>query len=161
MKSRLALGLIAILFAGTTAAHDVKIGDLHISDPYARATVPGQPSGAAYLSIENNGSAEDRLLGASSPVAGSVEIHSMAMEGNVMKMREVKELAIKPSTKVAMRPGDGYHLMLLGLRQPLKTGDNIPLTLSFEKAGKAEVSVTVKDAKDIKTGKDAEGHHMH
>lgn len=160
MKSHLALGLIASLLAGMAAAHDVKIGDLRVSDPYARATVPGQPSGAAYLSIENKGNAADRLLGASSPVADSVEIHTMAMEGNVMRMREAKELAIKPSAKITMQPGDGYHLMLLGLRQPLKAGDTVPLTLSFEKAGKAEVSVIVKDAKDIKPAQDVEGHHM-
>jgi copper(I)-binding protein len=138
------------LFAGfvlssAAFAHSYKIGDLHIGHPWARATVPGQPSGGAYLSIENTGKTSDKLVSASSPIARSTEIHTMSMEGDVMKMREVGSIEIKPAEKIAMQPGNGYHIMMIGLSQPLKTGDKIPMTLTFEKAGKLEVQVYVED----------------
>ncbi|MFX6258590.1 copper chaperone PCu(A)C, partial [Acinetobacter baumannii] len=81
--------------------HEYKLGQLEIGHPYARATVPGQPAAGAYVSLENTGSAPDRLVGVSSPVAKSGEIHTMAMEGNVMKMREVEGgLEVKPGQKI-------------------------------------------------------------
>ena len=108
-----------------------------------------QPSGGAYLTLENRGSAADRLLEVSSPVAASAQIHTMSMEGDVMRMREVGALDLAPATKVDMKPGAGYHIMLVGLKQPLQAGDKFPMTLNFEKAGKIEVSVTV-DGKEAK-----------
>jgi copper(I)-binding protein len=148
---------VAIAFCLPAFAQETKLNDLTIEKPYARATAPHQPAGAAYLTIENKGKSADKLTGASSPVAKSVEIHTMSMEGNVMKMREVGQIELKPSAKLEMKPGDGYHLMLMGLRQPLKAGDTFPLTLTFEKAGKAEVKVTVQEKKESKGG----SHHMH
>jgi copper(I)-binding protein len=154
--------IAALAFAaafGTSAqAQEFKLNGLHINHPYARATVVNQPSGGAYLTIENKGKTADRLIAVSSPVARKVEIHTMSMEGNVMKMREVDGIELKPSAKVEMKPGDGYHLMLTGLQQQLKAGDKFPLTLTFEKAGKTEVSVTVQGKKDAKEGG---MHHMH
>lgn len=146
---------VAVLATAIAHAQEYTLKDLHIERPYARATVANQPSGGAYLSIENKGKTADKLIAAASPVAKSVQIHTMSMEGNVMKMREVSGIELKPSAKVQMKPGDGYHLMLIGLRQPLKAGDKFPLTLTFEKAGKTEVSVTVEDRKD------SGAHHMH
>ncbi len=152
------LTLIAgLALSGVVSAHDYQAGDLHVSHPWARPTVPGQPSGGAYLSIENKGKAGDKLISAASPVAKSTEIHTMSMDGNVMKMREVGSIDIKPSEKIAMQPGKGYHIMLIGLSQPLKTDDKIPLTLTFEKAGKLEVSVHVEDKSAGKGGME----HMH
>ncbi|WP_019142073.1 copper chaperone PCu(A)C [Noviherbaspirillum massiliense] len=146
MRLRFFLSLGALLAATATAhAHDYQLGELHIGQPFARPSVPGQTSGAAYLSIENRGKTGDKLIGAASPAARAVEIHTMSMEGNLMKMREAGEVAIAPSQKIVMQPGQGYHLMLLGLKQPLKAGDKLPLTLNFEKAGKTEVSVLVQD----------------
>jgi periplasmic copper chaperone A len=139
-------------------AQEYKLNGLHIDRPYARATVANQPAGGAYLTIENKGKAADRLIAASSPVAMKVEIHTMSMESNVMKMRQVDGIELKPSAKIEMKPGDGYHLMLMGLQQPLKAGEKFPLTLTFEKAGKTEVSVTVQDKKESKGGGT---HHMH
>jgi copper(I)-binding protein len=69
----------------------------------------------------------------------------MAMDGNVMKMREVDGVDLPPNSKVAMQPGDGYHIMLMGLKKPLAAGDKFPMTLRFEKAGKVDVSVKVED----------------
>lgn len=138
------------LISASTYAHDYKAGDLRIEHPYARATVAGQPAGAAYLTIENKGKEIDKLISVSSPIAKTVEIHSMSMDGNIMKMREVQSIELKPSAKVAMKPGDSYHIMLIGLKQALKVGDKFSLTLGFEKSGTAEVVVWVEgnDAKE-------------
>lgn len=154
---------IAFTFGAAAHAHDYKAGDLRIQHPYARAIVAHQPSGAAYLAIENKGKNADKLIAVSSPVAKSAEIHTMSMDGNVMKMREVDGIDIKPSARVAMQPGHGYHIMLVGLKQPLKPGDKFPLTLTFEKSGKVDVSVSVeeKDAKSGKADADAAAHQHH
>lgn len=144
MFFRKTLLTIALASASILAhAHSFKLGDLQVDHPHARATVPGQPSGAAYLSIENKGKTADKLIAVSSPVAKSAEIHTMSMEGNVMKMREVQVIEIAPGAKVEMKPSDGYHLMLMGLKQPLKKDDKFPLTLTFEKAGKLNIDVHV------------------
>ncbi|TFV90878.1 copper chaperone PCu(A)C [Oxalobacteraceae bacterium OM1] len=153
MKSIRAMLVAAALFAGAVQAHEFKAGDLRIGHPHARATVAAQPTGAAYLSIQNKGKAADRLIAASTPVAQSVEIHSMKMDGNVMRMREVAAIEVPAGGKVSLAPGADYHLMLVGLKQPLKLDDAFPLTLTFEKAGKVEVSVTVDGA--------AAGGHQH
>ena len=147
----------AIAFCFPAFAQEMKLKDLTIEKPFARATAPHQPAGAAYVTIENKGKTADKLTGASSPVAQSVEIHTMTMEGNVMKMREVGQIELKPSSKIEMKPGDGYHLMLMGLQQPLKAGETFPITLTFEKAGKAEVKATVQEKKESQ----GSSHHMH
>ena len=142
----LATFAVAAAFGIPAHAEETRLNDLRIHDPFARATAPKQPAGGAYITIENKGRANDALVGASSPVARSVEIHTMAMEGNVMKMREVGRVEIKAGERIEMKPGDGYHLMLMGLKQPLKAGESFPVTLVFEKAGKTDVKVTVRDA---------------
>ena len=142
----------ALLIGASACAQEYKVGDLRIQHPYARTTAPNQASGGAYVSIENTGKNSDTLISASAPVAKSVQMHTMSMEGDVMKMREVQYIELKPSSKIAMKPGDGYHLMLIGLKQELKAGDKFPLTLNFEKAGKIEVSVAVEE-RDAKADK--------
>lgn len=144
MYLRLALAALLVVSA-PLHARDFNVGKLFIEQPAARPTRPGQPGGAAYVSIENRGSAADRLVGASSPVAGKTEIHTMSMQDNVMRMREVDAITIDPGTRIVMRPGEGYHLMLLNLKKPLKAGEQFPLTLRFAKAGKVEVTVEVSD----------------
>ncbi len=134
----------ALLIATAAHCHDFNLGSLHIGHPFARPTVAQQPAGAAYLSIENRGKADDSLVRVSSPVAREVQIHSMSMEGDVMRMREVLRLDLKPASVINMKPGDGYHIMLIGLKRPLKVGDKFPMTLVFEKAGEVEVSVAVE-----------------
>ncbi|HZS80349.1 MAG TPA: copper chaperone PCu(A)C [Herbaspirillum sp.] len=124
--------------------HDYLLGNLQISHPWTRATVPGQSSGGVYLRIENKGPTSDRLVSASSPIAQITEIHTMSMEDNVMKMREIGSIEIKPAEEIFMQPGKGYHIMLIGLNQSLKAGDRILLTLTFEKAGKLDVMAYVK-----------------
>lgn len=146
MSLRCLTTLLSLLFLSFAVhAHEYQVGDLRIAHPWARPTVAGQLSGGAYLSIANQGKIADKLLSAASPAAKSVEIHSMSMAANVMTMREVGAIEIKPSEKIAMQPGHGYHIMLMGLNQMLRIGDKIPLTLRFEKAGKLEVSLLVED----------------
>jgi copper(I)-binding protein len=153
--------VMALSIASAANAHDYKVGALSIAHPHARATVPNQPSGAAYMTIENKGADADKLVGGTTPIARSVQLHSMSMEGNVMKMRELASLEIKPSEKLVLQPGNGYHIMLIGLKQPLKPGDKFPMTLNFEKSGPVDVSVHVEDKAGKEKQKDAASTHRH
>jgi copper(I)-binding protein len=125
-------------------AEEVKAGDLVITQAWARATPKGAKIGGGYITIENMGTAPDRLIGGSADIAGSVQVHEMSMDGGVMKMRPLdKGLAIEPGKTVKLAPG-GYHLMMMDLKSPLKKGDKLPITLEFEKAGKVQVSLDVE-----------------
>ena len=125
-------------------AHGFQLGAIAIGHPWARATAPGQPGGAGYLSLDNRGAA-DRLLSARAAVAERVELHAMWMDGDVMRMRQRDAIDLPAGEKVDFKPG-GTHLMLVGLKAPLKAGDRFPLTLTFEKAGTVEVVVNVEAA---------------
>jgi copper(I)-binding protein len=143
MIKQLLAAVSAALLSGALHAAAYRAGDISIIDPHARPTVAGQPGGAAYLTLENTGGSADRLVGVTSPVAQSAAVHTMRMDGDVMRMREAGELPLPPAAKVEMKPGMGYHIMLNGLKQPLQAGAAFPMTLTFEKAGKVEVSVVV------------------
>ena len=132
------------LQAAPVQAQEVKAGDLVITQPWSRATPGGAKIGGGFLTIENKGTAADRLVSAAGDVAGRVEIHEMAMNNGVMTMRPLdKGLAIEPGKTVKLAPG-GFHLMLMDLKSPLKQGDKVPLTLEFEKAGKVALSLDVQ-----------------
>ena len=132
------------LLAVPAHAQEIKVGDLVITQPWSRATPGGAKIAGGYLTIENKGTSPDRLVGGSGDVAGKVEIHEMAMNNGVMTMRPLdKGLAIEPGKTVKLAPG-GYHLMLMDLKNPLKQGEKVPLTLEFEKAGKVTVSLDVQ-----------------
>lgn len=108
----------------------------------------------------NKSSEADRLVGASSPAAERVELHRMEVDAQgVMRMREVEAIELPPGATVVMKPGEGYHLMLLGLRQALRDSDSVPLKLRFERGGEVEVELAVQPRKDGKgTGRSpAEG----
>jgi copper(I)-binding protein len=135
--------LAAALASGTALADEYRAKTLRISNAFARATPPGAKVAGAFMSIENQGKETDRLVSASSPVAGLVEIHEMAMDGGLMKMRAVKGIDLKPGATVELRPG-GYHVMLEDLKQPLKQGEQVPVLLTFEKAGTVEIKVKVE-----------------
>ena len=134
----LALGLAA-LFAD---AHQFKLGAITIGHPYARATAAGQPIGSGYLSFANAGPA-DKLVAISADVSKSVELHTMTMEGDVMRMRQVDAIELAAGQTVELKPG-GYHVMFVGLKAPLKAGDKFPAKLKFEKAGEVEVTFNVE-----------------
>ena len=136
--------LVAALFAGPVCAEDIKAGDLVISQAWSRATPNGAKIAGGYLTIENKGTTPDRLIGGSGDIAGKVEVHEMSMNNGVMTMRPLdKGLAIEPGKTVKLAPG-GYHLMMFDLKGPLKQGEQVPLTLEFEKAGKVKLSLDVQ-----------------
>lgn len=115
-----------------------------VEHAWARATVAVVKTGAAYLTITGHGAA-DRLLSATTPVAERAELHMTSSEGNVMRMRPVDGLAVPATGAVTLDPG-GYHLMLLGLKQPLVAGQRFPLALTFQNAGAMRVEVVVEAA---------------
>lgn len=135
----------AIVFASGAQALEFKLGDIEIEHPYARATMPQQASGAAFMVLENKGKFNDKLVKAESTVSKSVQLHVMEMTANhVMKMREVDAIELPATSEIKMHPGGGYHLMLIDLKKPLTAGEKFTLTLYFEKAGKIDVTVEVQ-----------------
>jgi copper(I)-binding protein len=123
------------------AGYDV--GSIHITDPWARATPKGASTGAAYMTLTNNGTASDRVSCVASDASAQCQIHTMAMEDGVMKMRPVDDgLEIKPGETVTLKPS-AFHVMLLGLKHPLEQGTTLKLTLKFEKAGTIDVDYPI------------------
>lgn len=104
-----------------------------VTEPWARGTVPAQKATGLFLQLQSKDAA--RLVGGSTPAAGRVEIHEMAMEDGVMKMRQISALDLPAGKTIELKPG-GYHLMLMDLKAPLKQGDSLPLSLQVERAGK-------------------------
>ena len=151
----------ASLFTATARAEDVKAGDLVISQAWSRATPNGAKIAGGYLTIENKGAAPDRLIGGSADIAGKFEVHEMAMNNGVMTMRPLdKGLAIEPGKTVKLAPG-GYHLMIMDLKGPFKQGEQVPVTLEFEKAGKVKLSLDVQGVgAQAPGGTEHSGGHM-
>jgi len=136
--------MLAYFLAAPARAEEVKAGDLVITQAWSRATPGGAKIAGGYLTIQNKGSAADRLIGGSADVADKVQVHEMATTNGVMTMRPLdKGLPIEPGKTVRLAPG-GHHLMLLDLKSPLKQGDKVPVTLEFEKAGKVKLTFDVE-----------------
>jgi len=133
------------------SAQAVKAGDIAIVQPYARATAAGQPAGGAYLRLENAGAQADRLVSARADVARSVELHHMQMDGDVMRMRQVEAIDVPAKGTVELKPG-GLHLMLMGLKSPLKEGERVRVTLKFQNAGEVKVDFAVQGVKAPEPG---------
>jgi len=123
-------------------AQEAKVGNIKIENAYTRSTVPGQQVAGGFMKIENKGGPADQLVSASSPVAGEVQLHEMSMEGNVMKMRQVKDIAVPAGGSVELKPG-GLHLMFMNIKAPLTSGETVPVKLKFVKAGEVEVRMPV------------------
>lgn len=144
--------------AGSDGDHagPVQLGDLAISEAFSRASLPSAPVGGGYMTIVNSGAADDRLIAVSSPISEKAEIHEMAKDGEVMRMRELPDgLAIAAGSSVELKPG-GLHIMFMGLKQPTVEGERFPVTLTFEKAGSVDLVVEVR-SRDAKGG----GHGAH
>ena len=138
-----------LTMATAAAAHDYRAGDVRVGHPYATPSIAGARHGAAYIAtLENTGTAPDRLLSASTPAAARVELHTMAMDGAVMRMREVEAIPLAAKETLKMRPGQGFHFMLMQLKAPLRAGDTFPLVLEFERGGRVEVRVDVQRPSD-------------
>ena len=130
------LPLAAVLGLASTAT----LAQVTVGEPWVRGTVESQMATGAFMRL--TAATDARLLGARSPVAGIVEIHEMALENNVMRMREISRLDLPAGRTVELRPG-GYHVMLLDLKRTLKPGEEVPITLEIEQGGK-RMSVQVK-----------------
>jgi len=119
--------------------------------------VQGQNAGGGFPRI-TGGATADRLLSVSAGVSRAVELHSMAMEGDVMRMRQIDGVAVAAGQTVELKPG-GMHLMFVGLTRPLKNGDSFPLALRFEKAGEVKVDVKVMQQAGMPSMPDMPGGH--
>jgi copper(I)-binding protein len=136
--------ILAVCVGMPAQAEDVTVGSLKISAPWTRATPKGASVGGGYMKITNTGGAPDRLVGGSTEISDRFEIHEMSMDNGVMTMRPVANgIEIKPGQTVEFKPG-GYHVMFVGLKQPLAQGQPIKATLVFAKAGKVDVTFTVE-----------------
>ena len=148
---------VTVLLAGAAALHvalarsatsaaaagDYDAGSIHISQPWSRATPKGAASGAGYMTLTNKGTAPDRVSCVSDDASAQCQIHSMTMEGGVMKMRPMEGgLEIKPGESVTLKPG-GNHMMFLSLKHPLEQGGTVKATLKFDRAGTIDVEYPV------------------
>jgi len=129
----------ALLLVAANAT--AQTGSVEVKNAWARATPGKSENAAAYLSMQSP--VADRLTGASTPVAKKAELHTMTMEGAVMKMQPIAAVDLPAGQEVTLKPG-GMHIMLLGLTAALKAGQSFPLTLQFEKAGRREITVAVE-----------------
>lgn len=159
MKTTLCTFVAALLFGSAAAL--AQSNTIKIEKPWTRATAPGAAVGGGFATIRNSGKSADRLVSAASPVSASVELHEMAMDKDVMKMREVKGMEVPAGGVLELKPGS-YHLMFINLKAPLKQGDKVPVTLKFEKAGEVKVDLAVESLGASSAG--ATGHggaHKH
>jgi hypothetical protein len=133
--------------------------EVTVTDPWARATAPAQPVGGAFMTLTSDRAVD--VIAASSPVAKTVEIHEMKMEGDVMKMRAIPKLALPAGKPVTLEPG-GYHLMLVDLKQPLKEGERVPITLVVlgKDEGRQEIRVEA-EVRALVGGMREHHHHDH
>lgn len=134
---RWTLGASVALYALAAGAQVV------VADAWVRATVPGQRTAGAFMQVKS--AVDARIVAASSPIAKVVEIHEMKLEGGIMKMRAVETLALPAGQPVTLSPG-GYHVMMMGIAQPLKEGDRVALTLVVEEKSGRRHDVAVSAA---------------
>ena len=138
------IGMAIACFITTSAmATDYKVGSLAISGPWSRATPKGAQTAIGYMTIKNNGTTTDRLIGGSFDVAETFELHSMVMENGIAKMRELNGVEIKPGQTIEFKPG-GSHVMFVNLKHPLSKGEHVKGTLVFAHAGTVQIEYNVE-----------------
>lgn len=148
-RAMIAAVLALMLGGGTARADD---GGIRLDQAWARATPGSAKTGAIYLTVSNTGIAPDTLTAASTPAADKAELHHMKIENGVMEMRPVPALAIAPGQSVVLEPTTGYHIMLIGLKAPLKEGDKVPIILTFEHAGTQQITASVAKVGAMRAG---------
>lgn len=153
MLRQLLAGAVLLSLSGLSVAHEFKAGNLLIDHPWARELPPTSATSAAFFTLHNKGDQDDRLLGASTPVAGTAELHTHVHVGELMRMQKIDSANVPAHGMTEFAPG-GHHVMLFDLKQPLKAGDSFPLTLQFEKAGAVEVTVKVEASEPPREHKD-------
>lgn len=138
------ISLAATLPTAAVLAHGYKAGAISIAHPWSRQTAPGQTVGGGFLVATNAGDKDDRLVSVTSPAAAEVQLHTMSMDGGVMRMRQVTDgLPVPAHGKLELKPG-GFHVMFIGLKVPFALGAKIPATLTFKRAGKVKVAFAVE-----------------
>ncbi len=137
-------GCLVLTLGALIASGGASAGDIQVAEAWSRPTPPGIEVGVAYFVIDNRGK-DDRLVGVSSPVARSAELHISRMEGGVMKMEHLDAVEVRSGVPTPFEPS-GRHVMLVGLKRPLKAGEAFPLVLNFANAGPVRVQVRVKGA---------------
>lgn len=142
LRSILLAGLLAVVAVATAAAQTPTV---KVEHAWARATPGGAKTAALYMTLLNKGGDDDRLVSVSTPVAGKAEVHSTTTENGVTRMRAVEALDVKAGTSTILKPG-GYHVMLTDLKAPLVAGQSFAVTLTFENAGKIDVTAMVEKA---------------
>ena len=151
--------LLEVQAAAKPSPRTFKVGAITVEAPWSRATPGGAQVAGGYMRIANGGSAPDRLVGGTMPLAGRAQLHETSMADNVMRMRPLEAgLEIKPGETVELKPG-GYHLMFLDLKEPLREGKTVKGTLVFEKAGTVEVEYAVRSI--AARGEGSGNHHHH
>jgi len=153
---RYAIAAALGLCAHAAWAADFQVGQIEVDDLWVRATAPGQPNGAGYLEVDNDGKAPDRLVAVRSEAAERVELHTIVTEGGVARMRQVDDgVPVPPNGEVKLSPG-GYHVMFLKLKAPFTEGAEVPATLVFQQAGEVAVKFKVRPL----THQPGAGHSM-
>jgi periplasmic copper chaperone A len=135
--------VIACFISASVTAADYKVGSIEIIAPWSRVTPKGAETAIGYMTIKNNGTTPDRLIGGSAEFANTFQMHSMTMENGVSKMRELKEVEIKPGQSIEFKPG-GLHIMFVGVKHPLSKGEHVKGTLVFEHAGTVQIEYDVQ-----------------
>ena len=162
MRLQLLVTLIASIaaLAGARAADMPTMNGISVTDAWSRATPSASSPGVVYMTITDTGT-QDRLTGVSTPAAATASLHQSKNENGVEKMVPVDGVDVAAGTPLKFAPG-GYHVMLMGLKQPLKAGDQFPLTLTFVHAGQVTTTVTVRsmDGKDAKPMEGMDMKHM-
>lgn len=156
------IAAVAATFALATPvlAEPTVLGPLQIDAPFLRATLPNQPVAGGFMTITNTGDTADTLVAATSPVATRVEVHAMAMDGDVMRMRELVDgLPLPAGETVTLAPG-GYHIMFMDLAGPLVAGELAEVTLTFENAGDVTLTAPIVDLRAGGMGHGSQMDHM-
>ena len=136
------IALFLLTLSTASAAENVSAGDITVSKAWGRATIGANRPGGAFLTITNNGAADDQLIAAETLAAGKSELHTHTMTDGVMKMAHVMSINIPAGGMTMLKPG-GFHIMLFNLKRALNEGDMFPLTLTFKNAGKATIMAHV------------------
>lgn len=149
LKGGMLVAATLLVTASIASADDYQLGDLSIMHPHARATIEGAPVSGGYMTIINKGTEDDRLVSVEVDFARKTEIHDMAMDGDVMKMRRLDEGAMIPAGKTVTFKSGSFHVMFMGLKEPLNADETRKAVLTFEKAGSIEIEFTVEDTMTI------------
>ena len=153
IRRHLAITLLTLAPSAALAA------DIEVTTPWVRGTVSGQQATGAFMEVTSKSGAV--LVGAASPVAGVTEIHEMKMDGGIMKMRAIARLELPSGKAVKLAPG-GYHVMLMDLKQPLKKGEIVPITLKLEGKNNTVETIDIKaEVRDLTATAPAAHNHKH